>query len=87
VAHKLVHYCSRCGSVEKHRHVHATVRASDCAHGRHSEALEAAGKTHVDGSERFECTLCGHAVTARDREAARFPFMLDKVIHQPEQQK
>jgi hypothetical protein len=75
MTHKLVHYCSCCGSVEKHRHVH------DCAHDS-----EAAGKTHMAGSERFECTLCGHAVTARDREAARFPFMLDKVIHQPEQQ-
>jgi hypothetical protein len=69
MTHKLVHYCSRCGSVGKHRHVH------DCAHG--------IPETHMDGSERFECTLCGHAVTAGDREAARFPFMLDKVIHQP----
>jgi hypothetical protein len=67
---KKQYYCSGCGSVSEHNHVH------NCAHGT--------PETHMAGTERFTCRLCGHAVAAADKEASRFPFILDAVIHLPE---
>lgn len=43
----------------------------DCAHG-----LE---ETHIEGSERFVCPMCGEVVHAEHPEADRFPFCYDKL--------
>ncbi len=55
--------CTDCGNFVPHRHMH------DCAHG-------IAG-THMAGSERFECSLCGHRTHANQPGADLFPFVLD----------
>lgn len=57
--------CPGCEQITEHRPVH------DSAHGIPG--------THMAGSERFECTACGHATHACDPEAGRFNFTLDKV--------
>ena len=57
--------CFGCGNVTAHRHLH------DCAHG--------IAETHMVGSERFVCELCGHVTRADSDGAERFPFTFDKV--------
>jgi hypothetical protein len=50
--------CFGCGNVTAHRHLH------DCAHG--------IAETHMVGSERFVCELCGHVTRADSDGAERF---------------
>ena len=57
--------CFGCGNVTAHQHLH------DCAHG--------IAETHMVGSERFVCELCGHVTRADSDGAERFPFTFDKV--------
>ena len=57
--------CFGCGNVTAHQHLH------DCAHG--------IAETHIVGSERFVCELCGHVTRAGSDGAERFPFTFDKV--------
>ena len=57
--------CFGCGNVIAHRHLH------DCAHG--------IAETHMVGSERFVCELCGHVTRVGSDGAERFPFTFDKV--------
>lgn len=56
--------CQKCGQETSHFHLH------DIAHGLIG--------THMAGSERFECHLCGHKTYASDPGAASFPFICDK---------
>jgi DNA-binding transcriptional regulator LsrR (DeoR family) len=58
--------CFGCGKITAHRHVH------DCAHGIPAE-------THMAGTERFVCELCGHVTQAGSGGAERFSFTFDKV--------
>src|SRR5262245_66290219 len=62
--------CFGCGNVTAHQHLH------DCAHG--------IAETHIVGSERFVCELCGHVTRAGSLGAERFPFTFDKEKSQPE---
>src|SRR5262245_3841170 len=57
--------CFGCGNVTAHQHLH------DCAHG--------IAETHIVGSERFVCELCGHVTQAGSRGAERFPLPFDTV--------
>jgi hypothetical protein len=57
--------CFGCGNVTAHQHLH------DCADG--------IAETHMVGSERFVCELCGHVTWAGSGGAERFPFTFDKV--------
>jgi hypothetical protein len=57
--------CFGCGNVTAHQHLH------DCAHG--------IAETHMVGSERFVCELCGHVTRVGSDGAERFPFTFDKV--------
>ena len=61
--------CFGCGKVTAHQHLH------DCAHG--------IAETHIDGSERFVCELCGHITRAGSIGAERFPFTFDKAHRGP----
>ena len=61
----IVKECFGCGKVTAHRHLR------DCAH----EIAE----THMAGTERFVCELCGHTTFANSEGASRFPFAFDKV--------
>lgn len=58
--------CPQCKKETVHRHMH------DTAH-------DIAG-THMSGTERFECTVCNHAIFAYDEEAKQpsLKFVLDK---------
>lgn len=58
-------HCPGCEQITAHQHLH------DTAHG--------IAETHMVGSERFECTACGHVTTAGDPAAGRFNFTLDPV--------
>jgi hypothetical protein len=60
----IVKECFGCGNVTAHRHLR--------------DAHEIA-ETHMAGSERFVCELCGHATFAGSEGASRFPFAFDKV--------
>jgi hypothetical protein len=55
--------CPHCGYTCEFRHMH------DAAHG-----IEG---THMVGSERFECSQCGHSVSLHSPGAERFTFILD----------
>jgi hypothetical protein len=57
--------CFGCGKVTAHQHLH------DCAPG--------IAETHVVGSERFVCVLCGHVTRTDSDGAERFSFTFDKV--------
>src|SRR5260370_41093570 len=57
--------CFGCEKVTSHEHFH------DCAPGN--------PETHIAGSERFVCVLCGHVTFAGSEGASRFPFTFDKV--------
>jgi hypothetical protein len=57
--------CFNCKKVVSHEHFH------DCAPG--------IPETHIAGSERFVCVLCGHITFAGSDGASRFPFTFDKV--------
>jgi len=61
----IVKECFGSGKVTAHRHLR------DCAH----EIAE----THMAGTERFVCELCGHTTFANSEGASRFPFAFDKV--------
>jgi hypothetical protein len=60
----IVKECFGCGNVTAHRHLR--------------DAHEIA-ETHMAGSERFVCELCGHTTFAGSEGASRFPFAFDKV--------
>jgi hypothetical protein len=57
--------CFGCDKVTSHEHFH------DCTPGL--------SETHIAGSERFVCVLCGHVTFAGSEGASRFPFTFDKV--------
>jgi hypothetical protein len=57
--------CFACKKVASHDHLH------DCAPGN--------PETHIVGSERYVCVLCGHVTFAGSEGASRFPFTFDKV--------
>jgi hypothetical protein len=57
--------CFGCRKITAHQHLH------DCAHGT--------AETHMVGSERFVCELCGHVTWDGSLGAERFPFTFDKV--------
>jgi hypothetical protein len=57
--------CFGCEKVTSHEHLH------DCTPGL--------PETHIAGSERFVCVLCGHVTYAGSEGASRFPFTFDKV--------
>jgi polyferredoxin len=61
-----IRHCRSCGHQTRHRHVH------DLTEDRWRQ-------THVAGTERFECTRCGHAVFAHTEAAERFPFLFDGI--------
>jgi uncharacterized membrane protein YgcG len=60
---KTVVKCPKCQYLGEFRHEH------DAAHG-----IEG---THMEGTERFICSQCGHTVTAQSRDAHLFTFILD----------
>lgn len=55
--------CPKCSYTNLFRHMH------DEAHG-----IEG---THMAGTERFECSSCGHKVFYTDAAASNFNFILD----------
>jgi predicted nucleic-acid-binding Zn-ribbon protein len=55
--------CPKCSYTCEFKHLH------DAAHG-----IEG---THMAGSERFQCTQCGHSVFHSDAAASNFKFILD----------
>jgi hypothetical protein len=63
--------CFGCGKVTAHQHLH------DCTHG--------IAETHMVGSERFVCELCGHVTRAGSDGAERFPFTFDEVRRESQQ--
>lgn len=58
-----IRYCHICICQTRHLHLH------DCAHG--------IPETHMHGTERFQCSGCGHLTFAHMDGADRFPFILD----------
>ena len=56
--------CDTCGQPRPFKHLH------DTAHG-------IAG-THMAGSERFECTVCGETYSATDGPPFPLKFVFDK---------
>lgn len=57
--------CDGCGNRTDHKHLH------DEAHG--------ISGTHMSGSERFVCKLCGHHTFAKDGDRnPDFKFLFDK---------
>ena len=55
--------CEKCKKVTEHEHLH------DAAHG--------IPETHMVGTERFECSECGHTTFKNDSGAEKFKFTLD----------
>lgn len=53
--------CSKCGGKLQHLH--------DCAYGM--------PQTHMNGTERYECQSCGHAIFAEEGKAIGLKFVLD----------
>lgn len=58
-----IRHCRICACSTLHRHLH------DCAHG--------IPETHMQGSERFECSRCDLVTFAISEGAERFRFVLD----------
>jgi uncharacterized protein with PIN domain len=59
----VVEKCPRCEYTCEFKHMH------DTAHG--------IPETHMSGSERFECTQCGHMIFLHSDGASKFNFILD----------
>jgi hypothetical protein len=57
-------FCKACGKITDHRHMH------DTAHG--------IPETHMQGTERFICDVCGFVTFSGDD--SNFPFMLDRKV-------
>lgn len=55
--------CPKCKEETEHSHKH------DEAHG--------ISGTHMDGSERYECKKCGHAMYKTEGEKQDLKFILD----------
>lgn len=55
--------CERCKQVTEHKHLHNT------AHG--------IPETHMAGSERYECVVCGHPVFKDQAQGLDLKFVLD----------
>jgi hypothetical protein len=56
-------WCDRCRRMTEHRHMH------DCAHG--------IPETHMAGSERYRCEVCGNGVYKAEGEILGLRFTLD----------
>lgn len=61
---KSIKVCPNCGVIGSIKHMH------DTAHG-----LE---DTHMEGSERFECSSCGASLTREQAEGLGLKYVLDK---------
>ena len=56
-------FCSHCKTETVHQHLH------DAAHG--------IPETHMSGSERYECEVCGRSLFKGDPETRDLQFILD----------
>jgi hypothetical protein len=55
--------CPNCQRTTEHRHLH------DTAHG--------IPETHLDGSERYECAVCGYSMRRAEGEGQGLRFVCD----------
>lgn len=58
-----LHQCPNCKEETKMRHLH------DAAHGLQG--------THIDGSERFECSSCNTTLTRHAAESIGLKYVID----------
>jgi hypothetical protein len=56
-------FCNKCNIKTEHRHL------SDCCWGLPS--------THTSDSERYECTICGHAIYKQDGKQMGLRYFFD----------
>lgn len=56
-------HCPRCDAQTSHKHLH------DAPHGIPG--------THMAGTERYQCEVCGHAIFAAEGEQMGLAFELD----------
>ena len=55
--------CPKCKKETEHRHMH------DTAHG--------ISETHMVGSERYECRICGYSMYKKEGEKQGLKYILD----------
>ena len=57
--------CKVCRKETVHRHLHDSL-------------ADFPGETHMAGSERYECSACGHAIYRKEGDKKGLKFFLDR---------